>query len=131
MSSGGNESNFKRQKFWHVQISVMFEGDLLSCDMKVEALSVVEACDFCLQSVALELAAIMQEESQELSADYLTIKKQIQSGIVFKRIVLVTNPAMMCAGGSGMRVSAAQDNGKKEMLAKIEVKESERNKNYG
>lgn len=125
------ETSFKRQKFWHVQISAIFEGDLLSCDMKVEALSVVEACDFCLRSVALELAAIMQEESQELSADYLTIKKQIQSGIVFKRIVLVTNPAMMCAGGSGMRVAAAQDNGKKEMLAKIEVKESERNKNYG
>lgn len=131
MSDSIPATSFKRQKFWHVQISAMFEGDLLSCDMKVEALSVVEACDFCLQSVALELAAIMQEESQELSADYLTIKKQIQSGIVFKRIVLVTNPAMMCAGGSGMRVSAAQDNGKKEMLAKIEVKESERNKNYG
>ena len=132
-------TSFKRQKFWHVQISAMFEGDLLSCDMKVEALSANHAVNFCVNEVTKEIALSEFSEDTKgediisvyLSAAMDKISLQIHSGIIFKRIVLVTNPAMMCAGGSGMRISASEDKGKKEQLAWIESKESGRNKNYG
>lgn len=124
------EASFKRQKFWHVQISAIFEGHLFSCDMKVEAVSAWEAYHICIRQAAEEIAA-SGENLEKATTDLSEIKAKLHDGAVFKRIVLVTNPAMMCAGGSGMRVAAAQDNGKKEMLAKIEVKESKRNKNYG
>lgn len=123
-------TSFKRQKFWHVQISAIFEGDLFSCDMKVEAVSAWEAYHICIRQAAEEIAA-SEENLEKATTDFCAAKAKIHNGVVFKRIVLVTNPAMMCAGGSGMRVAAAQDNGKKEILAKVEVKESERNKNYG
>ena len=138
-SSLNSVVSFKRQKFWHVQISVILEGELLSCDMKVEALSVAEACRFCIRNVAADIALTEFSESDE-DAEYISTYleaatdrnvEKLKAGIVFKRIVLVTNPAMMCAGGSGMRVSAKDDQGKQEQKVKIEVKESERNKNYG
>ena len=138
-SSLNSVVSFKRQKFWHVQISAMLEGELLSCDMKVEALSAIDACRFCIRNVAAEIALSEFSES-DADAEYISTYleaatdrniEKIKAGIVFKRVVLVTNPAMMCAGGSGMRVAARDDQGKQEQKAKIEVKESERNKNYG
>ena len=139
MSDINPGTSFKRQKFWHVQISAMLEGELLSCDMKVGALSVTEACRFCIRNVAADIAMTEFSESDadaEHISTYLEaatdrIREKIKAGIVFKRVVLVTNPAMMCAGGSGMRVAARDDQGKQEQKAKIEVKESERNRNYG
>ena len=141
MSDINPGTSFKRQKFWHVQLSAMLDGELLSCDMKVEALSAADACGLCINNVAVDIAFSELEQTTNLRDDpsialcledrAVETAIKIKAGIVFKRIVLVTNPAMMCAGGSGMRVAARDDQGKQEQKAKIEVKESERNKNYG
>lgn len=132
MSSGVSENgnSFKRQKFWHVQISTMFEGDLLSCDMKVEAVSAGEAYHNAILQAADELAN-SEETLEKATSRFFEVKAKLHNNVVFKRIVLVTNPAMMCAGGSGMRVSASEDKGKKEQLAWVESKESTKVKNYG
>jgi len=132
MSNGVSETgnSFKRQKFWHVQISAMFEGDLLSCDMKVEAENAGAAYHNTIHQAADELAN-SEETLENATSRFFEVKAKLHNNVVFKRIVLVTNPAMMCAGGSGMRVSASEDKGKKKQLARVEPAESTKVKNYG